>query len=57
MKCTLGGIVKHRKGGYDFKTTFNSPETAQHYKDMMYWIINDDKIKTILERGYYDKEE
>lgn len=57
VKATLGGIVKHRKGGYGFKTTFCDPKTAQHYKDMFFWIITDDKIKTTKENGYYDKKE
>jgi len=57
VKCTIGGIVKHRRGGYGFKTTFTSPEIAQKYKDMFFWIIVNDDIKTTKETGYYDKEE
>ena len=38
--CKLGGIIKHKSGGYGFKTTFNNPELAQKYKEMFKIIIN-----------------
>lgn len=55
--CVVGGIIKHKgKGGFGFKTSFSSVELAQKYKDMVFWIIKNDKICTSVERGYYDKK-
>ena len=54
-KCVIGGILKHNDG-YGFKITFNNPETAQHYKDMIGWIIKNDKINTVVKKSYYDKK-
>lgn len=56
QKCTVGGLVKH-KDGYGFKLSFTTPEKAQHYKDMFVWIIKDDHIGMVVERGYYDMED
>ena len=55
--CNISGIVKHRSGGYGFKLTFHDKATAQHYKDMIYWIVSSDKIIPRVKKGYYDKKE
>ena len=55
--CVIGGILKNNKGWYIFKTSFNSMEQAQKYKDMFFWIIKNDKVKTEVSKGYYDKKE
>lgn len=52
--CTLTGIIK-RNGGYGFAVVFDDPKLAQHYKEMMNWIIKDDMFKVEEKRGYYDK--
>ena len=56
MSCNrtiVGGIVKHKEG-YGFKLIFADTYTANHYKDMFNFIINSDKIKTDVRKGYYD---
>ena len=51
----MGGIIKHSNGGYGFKITFPSSETANHYKDMIRFILLDDNHPLIYNTGYYDK--
>jgi len=55
--CKFGGIIKHKSGGYGFKTTFNNIELAQKYKEMFKIIINSDNIVVGEEKGYYDRKD
>jgi len=50
----ISGIIKHSSGGYGFKTTFPTPETANKYKDMLRWIIVHDGFPLIYQTAYYD---
>ena len=50
----MGGIIKHSNGGYGFKITFPSSLIANHYKDMIRWIIVDDGHPLVYKTGYYD---
>ena len=50
----MGGIIKHSNGGYGFKLTFPTPLLANHYKDMIRWIISDDSHPLVYNTGYYD---
>jgi hypothetical protein len=54
MAITMGGIIKHQRGGYGFKITFPSSLMANHYKDRLRWIIIDDNHPLIYKTGYYD---
>jgi hypothetical protein len=56
-KCTLGGILKHKDNGYGFKVSFSDVEAAQYYKDMIFWIIKNDKVSINIEKGYFDSKE
>jgi len=49
----MKGIVKH-SDGVGFKITFQDRETANYYKDMMYYIIKTDGYKIKYLKGYYD---
>jgi len=49
----IGGIVKHRHG-YGFKITCSSKDHANKYKDMIRWIIQNDKIPIVYNLGYHD---
>lgn len=55
-KVTLGGIVNHKNGGVGFKVSCPDTKIAQHYKEMMGFIIDSDHFKVVNEHGYYDKE-
>ena len=55
-EVTLTGIIGI-KGGYGFKTIFNSKEDANKYKDMIRFILEDDKFKVIYKTSYHDSEE
>jgi hypothetical protein len=55
--CHIGGIIKHKSGGYGFKTTFNNFGLAQKYKEMMNWIIKNDGVSVSMDKGYYDRKE
>jgi len=37
--------------------SFSDAESAQYYKDMIYWIIKNDKISINIEKGYFDSKE
>jgi len=57
--CEIGGILQYNmknntNKGYGFKIVFNTSKEAQHYKEMITWIIQDDKYKIINQRRYYD---
>lgn len=52
-KCIISGIVKHRSG-YGFKVTFESKEHANKYKDILRWIIINDKLPLVCNIGYHD---
>ena len=54
MKVIMGGIIKHIKG-YGFKLTFPSPETANHYKDMIRYILTSDNIPLIYNTRTFDE--
>jgi hypothetical protein len=49
----LGGVIKHNNG-IGFKITFQDQATANKYKDMMRWIIKNDKHPVVYKTGYYD---
>ena len=55
-KIILGGIINH-KHGIGFKITFPDKEMANHYKDMVRWILLDDKLNVATNRGYFDDKE
>lgn len=52
--CIIGGIVKHRHGGYTFKIIFDDIETAKKYKEQLIWFTKDDFKKVMVRKGYYD---
>ena len=54
--CHLGGIVKHKNYGFGFKISFNSPELAQNYKEMIGWFVVNDKMILSEDKGYYDRK-
>ena len=54
MAVTMSGIIKHSKG-YGFKITFPTIKKANHYKDMLHWLIKDDNIPLIYNTGHYDQ--
>lgn len=57
--CLIGGILRHTDG-IGFKLTFigdDNEEQAQHYKDMFKYIIESDKIKVRILKGYMDRRE
>ena len=54
-KCMIGGILRHN-GGFGFKVTFDDVETTKYYKDMIFWIIKNDKFSMDVKNGYYEKE-
>ena len=56
-KVILGGIIKHNNIGVGFKITFPDKEMANHYKDMIRWILLDDKHIVATNKGYHDMEE
>ena len=56
MTVIFGGIIKH-SNGIGFKITFKNKTVAQHYKDMMIWIIKNDNHNIKNFEGYYDKKE
>ena len=49
----IGGIIKCG-GGVGFKIIFPDKKKANHYKDMIRWILLDDEFKVISKTGYYD---
>jgi len=53
-RSIIGGIVKH-KGGYGFRITFDTVKHSQKYKDMMMWILESDKFRVDVKKGYYDE--
>lgn len=55
-KCIISGIVKHKDGMMGFRVSFNTPELAQKYKEMVKWYIESDKIRTTVKRGIYDNQ-
>jgi len=52
----VGGILRHNRGT-GFKITFNNVKLSRKYKDMIIWILKDDKFNVRVERGYHDKKE
>jgi hypothetical protein len=56
-KCIIGGIIKGIQEGYSFKINFKNKETAQKYKDILYWIIKNDNIPTDVSYGYFDDKQ
>jgi len=55
--CHIGGIVKHKRGGYGFKISFSDVKDAQKYKEMLGWFAVDDKLVVDEDHGYYDRKE
>lgn len=53
-KVMMGSIIKHTNNGVGFKITFPDIETANRYKDMIRWILLDDKKNVVYNIGYYD---
>ena len=52
--CIIGGIVRHRNGGYGFKLTFKDVSVARKYKEQLVWFVKDDHLKNMVRKGYYD---
>lgn len=55
-KVIIGGIIKH-KDGIGFKLTFEDAEQANRAKDMFRWILLDDNMNVITNKGYHDDKE
>ena len=56
--AVLDGIVRDNGGNYyGFNMRFQTPELAQHYKDMIMWILKSDKLKVEYKIAYYDRKE
>ena len=54
----MGGIVStSTRNGYCFKVTFDTAEEANHYKEMMGFILKNDKYIIEYGTGYYDTRE
>jgi hypothetical protein len=51
----LDDIIKHKCGGVGFKLTFQEDETANHIKDMIRWILQDEGYGIVYNKGFYDK--
>ena len=56
-KITIHRILKHHNGGVGFKITFPDNNTANKYKDMIYWIIKNDGYIIKCNKGIMDKKE
>ena len=55
--CHIGGIIKHKAGGYGFKISFSDIKDAQRYKEMLGWFVIDEKMVLSEDKGYYDRKE
>ena len=56
-KATIGGIISHFGGGYGFKITFENPELARYYKEMIEFILkSESRLKVKTEKAYHDKK-
>ena len=53
--ATLGGIIKV-SDGHGFKLIFKTAKEAQHYKDMVKWILEGEQYKVKSDRGYFDRK-
>ena len=57
-KAYLGGIVKISVDNmYGFQVGFEDQETANKYKEMLYFILNSDKFNTFKENAMFDMKE
>jgi len=58
-KCEIGGIINNRIGigskGYGFKLSFHTVKEAQHYKEMIQYILLNDNYKINSRKGYNGK--
>ena len=56
-KVSLGGIMNRRHKGIGFDIVFQTKEEAQHYKEMMTFILKGDGYEIESVNGYHDKKE
>jgi len=50
----IGAITRDIRGTYGFRIGFNTPKEARQYKEMITWIIRNDKYTVIPVIGYHD---
>lgn len=57
MKKTvhLGGIINRRQLGVGFDIIFKTKDEAQRYKEMLMFILKNDKYNVETAMGYHDK--
>jgi len=56
-KTWIGGIIKHNHNGIGFKLTFKTKKEAQHYKEMIIFILKNDNYHIKQKEGYYDNKD
>lgn len=50
----ISGILSHSKG-VGFKLSFPSKQTANHYKEMIKFILQENGLKVSEKKGYFDQ--
>jgi len=56
-KCEISGIIKNNGGNYyGFNMRFQTPQLAQHYKEMIIYILKSDELKLNIRKAIYDEK-